>query len=213
MNNSDTHLGRISSNYHKLTVGDVCRYQKSKWLGRIWIKLKFFFLQHKGWVTTKKIKQLVRTLGEDKEEKIKLQTLYNCLGTVKVNQKSKMDDLFTVVKFQVWNKPFVVKDFDNQTIHQLRQYEGCIIKLKVGRYAKEDINQDEQYDNNRRGQQGFLKHKSILGKLIRVSNKPVYVSGRYLVIVDVIDKLAGSVKTNFYMSDSELMRFNPKRRK
>ncbi len=138
MSDSNVTLGRLSSRCNELSIGDVCRYDESKWLGRIWIKLKFFFFQHKGWVTTEKIKQLVLTLGQDKET-TKLQTLHKCLGAVKGNQKSvcfKIDGLFSVVWNQAWENPFDIKEFGIETIDELRKYEGKIIQLVVPRYAK-----------------------------------------------------------------------------
>ncbi len=208
-------LGSISSNYHELTVRDVCSLQKSNWLGRIFIKLKFFFLQHKGWVTTKKINQLVNELGKDKKL-TKLKTLESCLTDVKVELKSensKINNLFNLVvnvcEINHLDETEIIATHVENCKQLKEKYLNKTIQLVVGRYAREDPD-DEQYDNNYRPQQGTLNLQHIRGKLISVSDKPVYDSGRYCVTIDVIHRDASTAKSNFYMSDSELMRFNPK---
>lgn len=203
MSDSDIQLGRISSNYDKLTVGDVCRYDESKWLGRICIKLKFFFLQHKGWVTTKKIKQLVWTLGQDKET-IKLQTLHKCLGAVKGNQKSvcfKIGGLFSVVWSQAYENPYVIKEFGIQTIDQLRKYEDKIIQLEVPRNAKTKEDDRSTYQDTRTN--------TVIGKLKSVSDEPVPTFTKtetYRVEIEP------QIRTSefYFITDNDLKRFNTK---
>ena len=214
MNCSNMELGPISLNCSHLTTGDVCKLQKSNWLGRIFIKLKFFFFQHKGWVTTKKINQLVQDLGKCKQF-AKLQVLDICLSDVTLEQESvnsKINNLAKLVQSVHINTSLDDSEIIAirvENCDQLREYENKIIQLKVGRYASTRLGEDETSDYIRKFQ-GTLNLQHIRGKLISVSDKPVYDSGRYCVTIDVIHRDASTAKSNFYMSDSELMRFNPK---
>lgn len=186
-------LGSISLDYNRLTAGDVCKLQKSNWLGRIFIKLKFFFLQHKGWVTTEKINQLVQDLGKCKQF-AKLQVLDICLSDVKVELKSvnsKINNLVNLVERVCTNTPLDDSEIIAirvENCDQLREYVGKIIQLKVGRYASKRFGEDETSDYIR-GQQGNLNPVPIKGKLISVSDEPVYDdSGRYRVTVGTVKK-------------------------
>ncbi len=203
MSDSNVTLGRLSSRCNELSIGDVCRYDESKWIGRIWIKLKFFFLQHKGWVTTKKIKQLVQTLGKDKET-IKLQTLHKCLGAVKGNQKSvcfKIDGLFSVVWSQAWDNPFVIKEFNTQTIDKLREYEDKIIKLVVPWNAKIKADERKTLPESR--------SYTVTGKLISVSDKPVPTFTETKTYRVEIETKMGA-KEFYFIDDGDLKNFNRK---